>query len=59
MVILSAAMLWSRYRPAQRFQFSELSAQEFRVVTWNVGYFALASNKNVRPCDLASISATS
>ena len=55
-LILIAAMLWARWRPAQRFSPSEPSPGSLRLVTWNVGYFALASDKNMRDVDLSRVS---
>ncbi len=42
-------------RGAQRFRPASLEHSEFRVMTWNVGYFALSSDKNLRDLDLEQI----
>ena len=52
---IGVASVWARWRPAQRFEFRELSAEEFRLVTWNVGYFAPITDKNLRDVDLTRI----
>lgn len=53
--IIAVAGIWARWRPAQRFVSRELGTDEFRVVTWNVGYFSPVKNKNVRDIDLKGI----
>jgi hypothetical protein len=44
--IIVVASIWARWRPAQRFAYRKIHEDEFRLVTWNVGYFAPTSNKN-------------
>lgn len=55
-----ASLLWARWRPAQRFDATAEVGHSYtstlRVVTWNVGYFALASNKNMRAPDIDAVS---
>ena len=51
-VAIIAVVFWMRFRPAQRFDFSPVEAGQLRVVTWNVGYFAIAANKNMRDEDI-------
>lgn len=46
---------WAWWRPAQRFEVSDTGFGELRLVTWNVGYFAPAKNKNARDLDLERI----
>lgn len=46
---------WARWRPAHRFVPGELKPGEFRLVTWNVGYFTAMSNKNSRDVDIPTI----
>ncbi|WOO41080.1 endonuclease/exonuclease/phosphatase family protein [Rubellicoccus peritrichatus] len=53
--IVASTLTWARWRPAQRFEFQELKANELRLVTWNVGYFAATHNKNLRDVDIAEI----
>lgn len=53
--VFGAFCLWAKWRPAMRFNFRELKPGEFRLVTWNVGYFALAGNKNLRDIDITRI----
>ncbi len=53
--VIVVACIWARWRPAQRFNYREIQADEFRLVTWNVGYFAPTSNKNARDVDIARI----
>jgi len=48
-------LIWARWRPAQRFGLGELRPGEFRLATWNVGYFALTGNKNARDVDIKII----
>jgi len=52
---IGVACIWARWRPAERFEFRELRTEEFRLVTWNVGYFAPRNNKNARDVDIARI----
>ena len=54
-VIFTAASGWARWRPAQRFESSVLDLGELRLVTWNVGYFSPAKNKNARDVDIERI----
>jgi endonuclease/exonuclease/phosphatase family metal-dependent hydrolase len=53
--VLFAACVWTRWRPAQRFEFNERKNDTFRIVTWNVGYFTLVNNKNMRDVDLGEV----
>ncbi len=55
LVFFTAASGWAWWRPAQRFEVSDLELGELRLVTWNVGYFAPAKNKNVRDLDIERI----
>ena len=48
-------LLWARWRPAQRFDPQPLTSGQLRVVTWNVGYFALSSDKNMRDLDQENV----
>ncbi len=43
---------WARWRPAQRFVAGPADPGVLRVVTWNVGYFAPVSNKNMQDEDI-------
>ena len=45
-----------RWRPATRFEYSPTEESELRVITWNVGYFSVVKDKNIRRVDLKSIS---
>lgn len=56
-VLVPGLLLWSRWRPAQRFEAGTPSENELRVATWNVGYFAATGNKNLRDTDVPRISA--
>lgn len=47
-----------KMRDAKRFQFQKLEQGQFRVMTWNVGYFAPVKNKNAKNVDLKFISET-
>jgi len=47
-----------RHRSAQRFVPSTVEPDEFRLMTWNVGYFALTRNKNLRDLDLGTLADT-
>lgn len=51
-LLLSA---WVRHRFATRFEYVVPGPHDFRVVTWNVGYFAPVSDKNLRDVDLESV----
>ncbi len=53
--LLLFSVFWMRWRPAKRFAYSFPKKSEFRVVTWNVGYFSAVENKNVRAVDLKPI----
>ena len=53
--VLIAGLLWARWRPAQRFEFSKKENGTLRVVTWNVGYFTFIKNKNMRDTDLREV----
>jgi endonuclease/exonuclease/phosphatase family metal-dependent hydrolase len=53
--IIVVTSIYAMWRPAQRFGYREIQADEFRLVTWNVGYFAPTSNKNARDVDIARI----
>lgn len=55
LTLLLLSIVWIRWRPAKRFEFSFPGDDEFRVVTWNVGYFSVVRNKNVRDVDLKPI----
>ncbi|MAE65513.1 MAG: hypothetical protein CMJ18_14680 [Phycisphaeraceae bacterium] len=58
LIVLALMLLsftWMRWRPAQRFESSLPRHQEFRVATWNVGYFSMTRDKNVRKTDLKPI----
>jgi len=61
-VILLVGMIcfctWARWRPAKRFEGVPRAENELRMVTWNVGYFAVASNKNMRDVDVDRIVST-
>ncbi len=56
-VLLASALTAGciRHRSAQRFTPSSVETTEFRVMTWNVGYFAISQNKNLRDLDLDTI----
>ncbi|OED38131.1 hypothetical protein AB833_20845 [Chromatiales bacterium (ex Bugula neritina AB1)] len=54
--VTAALLLWARWRPAQRFDLSAVSTSDFRLVTWNVGYFAITANKNMRDLDVNEVS---
>ncbi len=54
-LLFSVWIFWIRWRPAQRFEFSPVSENEIRVLTWNVGYFSAVKNKNLRDVDLKPI----
>lgn len=54
-VLLLISILWMRWRPASRFSPSVPGEDDFRVVTWNVGYFSVVENKNARDVDLKPI----
>ncbi|MDF3129066.1 endonuclease/exonuclease/phosphatase family protein [Kiritimatiellaeota bacterium B1221] len=55
--ILGVSLLsaWSRHRFAKRFAYVEPGADEFRVVTWNVGYFAPVADKNLKDVDVPAV----
>ncbi|MFK5923084.1 MAG: hypothetical protein QM496_12965 [Verrucomicrobiota bacterium] len=55
--LCSAVSGWAWWRPAQRFEVSELALGELRLVTWNVGYFAPVNNKNAKDLDMERIAA--
>ena len=55
LVLFTSASGWAWWRPAQRFEVSDLKLGELRLVTWNVGYFAPAKNKNARDFDIERI----
>lgn len=52
---LCATWMVTRYRSAQKFIPVAVSKDQLRVVTWNVGYFSLSSNKNLQDSDLEHI----
>ncbi len=54
-LLLIAAGLWARWRPARRLDVGAPMSGEFRLATWNVGYFTPAKNKNVRDFDISRI----
>jgi len=56
LVVAAAASIWLWRRPATRFSCQKVDADEFRLVTWNVGYFALTNDKNARDVDISRIS---
>lgn len=56
LVLLLLSLSWTRWRPARRFEPSLPGENEFRIATWNVGYFCAVKNKNVRDIDLKTIS---
>jgi len=43
-------------RPSVRFSAHPVMPQELRVMTWNVGYFAITPNKNMRDVDVPVVS---
>lgn len=55
LLFLISASGWAWWRPAQRFQVKDVELGELRLVTWNVGYFAPAKNKNARDVDIGKI----
>ena len=55
LVLLLLSLFWMRWRPARRFESSLPGENEFRIATWNVGYFSAVKNKNVRDVDLNTI----
>jgi endonuclease/exonuclease/phosphatase family metal-dependent hydrolase len=54
-LVLIAGCFWARWRPAKKFEFNERKDGTLRMVTWNVGYFALVKNKNMRNTDLREV----
>ncbi len=58
LLIVLGVGIWARWRPARQFDPGEPRAGEFRLATWNVGYFAPAVNKNVRDFDIDGIADT-
>lgn len=58
LALLLFSIVWMRWRPAKRFDFSLPGDHDFRVATWNVGYFSVVENKNVRAMDLKPIAET-
>ena len=55
---LSGGLLWARWRPADRFDPVVAEQGMLRVMTWNVGYFAVAADKNMRDLDIGSVVST-
>lgn len=53
---LVGSLLWARWRPADHFVRPDVESDAFRIVTWNVGYFALTSNKNMKDVDVELVS---
>ncbi|HEX5790595.1 MAG TPA: endonuclease/exonuclease/phosphatase family protein [Luteolibacter sp.] len=53
--LVACALPWARWRPAQRFVCRPVAADELRVVTWNVGYFAPVSDKNMKATDVERV----
>lgn len=56
LLLISCTLLWARWRPAQRFTANDFETQNFRILTWNVGYFAPTSNKNMKDLDINEVS---
>lgn len=54
-VVLTMCAHW---RPAKRFDPAPPQANQLRVATWNVGYFAATSNKNLRDVDIERVANT-
>lgn len=54
-ILIIVIILWARWRPANRFEFKPVAQNQIRVMTWNVGYFAVARNKNLRDVDAEPI----
>lgn len=54
--IVATGLLWARWRPAERFEQRLAGDDTFRIVTWNVGYFAPVENKNMRDLDVEEVS---
>jgi len=57
-VVILIGLLWARWRPAERFDADTPKQDVLRVVTWNVGYFAITKNKNMRDVDIEEVSQT-
>lgn len=55
LALLLLSVAWMHWRPAKRFDFSIPGDDDFRVATWNVGYFSVVENKNARDIDLKPI----
>ena len=55
LILLPGLLSWARWRPAQRYEPTPKAAHEFRVVSWNVGYFASIKDKNLRDTDMPQI----
>ena len=53
--ITLTTILWARWRPAERLEIKNLDSKNFRIMTWNVGYFALSSNKNMKDVDIPEL----
>jgi len=51
LLFLIVFCLWARVRDAKRFEPSPVGENELRVMTWNVGYFTVVSDKNMRKKD--------
>ena len=49
---VTSLAIGATWRPAKRFEPCETKANQVRVATWNVGYFAPVSNKNLRDSDI-------
>lgn len=55
-IAVSVLIIYVRWRPANRFESQVSLPGELRIVTWNVGYFALATNKNMKDLDITAVS---
>lgn len=55
LVIAVVIILWTRWRPAKRFNGAPRNADDLRIMTWNVGYFAPIMDKNIRELDLSPV----
>ncbi len=59
MIALTASVgAWAHWRPAKAFVPSTPQTHQLRVVTWNVGYFAPVSDKNLRDIDIPQVAET-
>ncbi|MDA3874310.1 MAG: hypothetical protein PF795_10190 [Kiritimatiellae bacterium] len=52
LLILITAGASLRHRDARRYSPTDLRSDQLRIITWNVGYFAVSTNKNLRDADL-------